>query len=305
MRFEVFATLALVVPGTIAWGGLGHRTVAYLAKKHLTDEAVSLFDQILKNDFGYDYSDAATWADTVKRSMPWSSPFHYINPEKDNPPETCEVTWSSDCPKKGCVVSAIANYTSIVLSTNQSPIQRKNATMFIMHLIGDLHQPLHAIGWKTGGNELEGLCWKRLPPSGRDRCAGDLNLHAVWDARLAHRLRGLPVSLDTALEKQAAAQWADDLFSQQQAAGGAGGAGECAELGTTDCIVGWTKESNALVCSHVLKRGERWILKNDLSEEYFEENWEVVESQIAKAGLRLAAWMNAIAASISKMHSDL
>ena len=196
--------------------------------------------------------------------------------------------------------------TSIVLDDNQSPILRKNATMFIMHLIGDIHQPLHAVGWLTGGNELEPLCWGRSPPP-RKNCSGDLNLHSVWDTRIAHKLRGLPVSLDTAREKQAATEWADDLFSQQSAAGVVGGKGECAELGTTNCIVGWTRESNALVCSHVLRRGEQWILKHDLSEEYFDENWETVDDQIGKAGLRLAAWMNAIAAATtgSLMGEDL
>jgi hypothetical protein len=177
--------------------------------------------------------------------------------------------------------------------------------MFIMHLIGDLHQPLHAINWKKGGNELEPLCWKRSPPAGQDQCDGKLNLHTVWDSRLAHKLRGLPVSLDNPREKQAAAEWADDLFSQQQSAKVVGGARECAELETTDCIVEWTRESNSLVCSHVLKRGEEWILENDLSEEYFEENWEMVEGQIAKAGLRLAAWMNAIARAASRRGGDL
>jgi hypothetical protein len=176
--------------------------------------------------------------------------------------------------------------------------------MFIMHLIGDLHQPLHAVGWKTGGNDLKPLCWKRSPPAGQEGCGGELNLHAVWDARLAHKLRGLPVSLDNAREKVAATKWADDLFSQQRVAGLVG-EGECAELGTTKCIVEWTIESNALVCSHVLKRGEEWILKNDLSEQYFDENWETVEGQIGKAGLRLAAWMNAIAAATSRRGEDL
>ncbi|KAK0730881.1 S1/P1 nuclease [Lasiosphaeris hirsuta] len=305
MHFTAFVTLALAAPVVHTWGDLGHRTVGYLAEKHLTVGALTLFGRLLANENNHDYSDAATWADTVKRSMPWSRGFHYINPEKDDPPTTCHVSWPSDCPKSGCVVSAIANYTSIVLDTRQPLIQRKNATMFIMHLIGDLHQPLHAVGWKTGGNEVKPLCWKRTPPAGQVRCGGDLNLHEVWDTRLAHTLRGLPISLDNGREKRAAAEWADDLFSRQRAAGLVGGKSECDELGTTKCIVGWTAESNALVCSHVLKRGEQWILRNDLSEEYFDENWETVDHQIGLAGLRLAAWMNAIALATSGRGKDL
>jgi len=79
MRFTVFATVALATPGVLAWGDLGHRTVGYLAEKHLTDDALSLFNRLLANDRGFDYSDAATWADTIKHSMPWSSQFHFIS----------------------------------------------------------------------------------------------------------------------------------------------------------------------------------------------------------------------------------
>jgi hypothetical protein len=54
----------------------------------------------------------------------------------------------------------------------------------------------------------------------------------------------------------------------------------------------------------VLKRGEAWIKSHDLSEEYFDENWEVVDDRIGKAGLRLAAWLNAIASGVSPGSRD-
>jgi len=297
MRLDTLLPFALVVTTAHAWGDVGHRTVAYLAEKHLSSEAALLFGALLENEQNYDYSDAACWADSVKTTMPWSRPFHYINPKNDTPPKTCLVDYPSDCPKEGCVVSAILNYTSIVLNATNTLTARKNATMFLMHLIGDLHQPLHATGFKTGGNGVEPICWNREPD--RNRCPGDLNLHAVWDARIPHKLRGLPQSLDNAGEKKAAASWAADLFSRQRAIQ-ARPERECADIGSYKCIVTWAEESNALVCSHVLRRGETWILKNDLSKAYFDENWEVVDGMIGKAGLRLAAWMNAIAVATSK-----
>jgi len=58
-------------------------------------------------------------------------------------------------------------------------------------------------------------------------------------------------------------------------------------------------------CSHVSKCWERWILENDFSEAYFDENWEMVEDQIGQAGLRLAAWMNAIAAVTLRRGEDI
>lgn len=168
--------------------------------------------------------------------------------------------------------------------------------MFLLHLIGDLHQPLHATGYKKGGNELEPLCWKKKPPASGCN-TGDLNLHSIYDSRILHTLRGLPNSLDNEEEKAAAAEFADDLFKSQNQAG-IGPEDECSDIGGDACVLEWTVESNALVCSHVLARGERWIETHDLSKEYYEENKGMVENQIGKAGLRLAAWLNAIAEGI-------
>lgn len=169
--------------------------------------------------------------------------------------------------------------------------------MFLLHLIGDLHQPLHATGFETGGNDIFPVCWNRPGP-----CTQDLNLHSVWDSRILHKLRGLPLSLDNPEEKVAAKAWAQDLYGRFENTGvGIKRDSECADLraGGVDCILEWTGESNALVCSHVLARGVDWILEADLAREYFQENKGIAESQIGKAGLRLAAWLNAIAEEIS------
>jgi hypothetical protein len=61
-----------------AWGDLGHRTVALVARKYLTTEASQVLDDILANDQGYDFSDAATWADTIKRGRPETKEWHYV-----------------------------------------------------------------------------------------------------------------------------------------------------------------------------------------------------------------------------------
>ncbi len=68
-----------------AWGDLGHRTVALVAQRYLTSEASQLFEEILANDQGFDFSDAATWADTVKRPRPYTKTWHYIGEFKPKP----------------------------------------------------------------------------------------------------------------------------------------------------------------------------------------------------------------------------
>ncbi|GKT64206.1 S1/P1 Nuclease [Colletotrichum tofieldiae] len=291
MRLSI-ALLAAAIQPALSWGNVGHRTVGYLAEKYLTDEAAAVFGELLANDRNYDFSDAATWADTLRGHMGWASKYHYINPP-DDPPRLCGMKYPQDCPSSGCVISAIQNYTSQILDTSLPHINRKNATMFVIHFLGDIHQPLHATGILRGGNDIRPVCWRRQPHNGV--CTGPMSLHSVWDTQIPHRIRGLPPHLSPSDEKVAAAAWAADLHLRQERAGVNATTGQCVDLETGTCALGWASESNAFVCSHVLKPGLAFLKGNDLSEGYFEENWEVVEEVIGRAGVRLGAWLNAIA----------
>lgn len=120
MAFFARLTLSLLVLSAkaLAWGEHGHRTVAYLAQLYFTDEAEDLFNELVKPTAAFDISDGSVWADShsVQAKMPFSKPWHYID-AKDNPPETCEINYNSDCdPDKRCVVSAIANLVRLSVS---------------------------------------------------------------------------------------------------------------------------------------------------------------------------------------------
>ncbi|OLN85446.1 Nuclease S1-like protein 3 [Colletotrichum chlorophyti] len=306
--------IAVAIRPVLSWGNVGHRTVGYLAEKYLSDEAVAIFGELLANDRNYDFSDAATWADTLRGHMGWASKYHYIseNPRsftpsrpctshspdpRDDPPRLCGMEYPRDCPSSGCVISAIQNYTSQILDTSLPFINRKNATMFVIHFLGDIHQPLHATGLLRGGNDIRPVCWRRQP-NRQGVCTGPMSLHSVWDTQIPHRIRGLPPHLSIPQEKVAAAQWAADLYTRHGHAG-VNTTGQCIDLETGTCALGWAGESNALVCSHVMKPGLAWLKAHDLSEGYFDETWEVVDEVIGKAGVRLGAWLNAIAARLS------
>jgi hypothetical protein len=62
----------------IGWGDVGHRAVAYLTEKYLTDQGSDLVNKLLANDKDYDISDAATFADVIKQKRPFTKPWHYI-----------------------------------------------------------------------------------------------------------------------------------------------------------------------------------------------------------------------------------
>jgi len=107
-----FLFLSTLVHLGSCWGTLGHRTVAYIAQKNLSPGAASFVDDLLG---GEDISDAALWADKIKRQQPKTAPWHYID-AMDDPPRKCSVNYKRDCiPKDGCVVSAIVNMVSLWL----------------------------------------------------------------------------------------------------------------------------------------------------------------------------------------------
>ena len=113
--FQKVPLLVLLLASQVmAWGELGHRTVAYLAAMYFTPEAESLFNTLVNPTETFDISDGAVWADGfgVQHRMPWSKAWHFID-AKDNPPEVCKVNFNADCdPDKKCVVAAIANLVS-------------------------------------------------------------------------------------------------------------------------------------------------------------------------------------------------
>jgi hypothetical protein len=62
----------------LAWGDVGHRTVAYVAENYLTEDGSKFLDNLLPFSNNFDISDAATWADEQKRRYPKTKPWHYV-----------------------------------------------------------------------------------------------------------------------------------------------------------------------------------------------------------------------------------
>ncbi|KAF2472859.1 phospholipase C/P1 nuclease [Lindgomyces ingoldianus] len=284
--------ILLSTPTVHSWGELGHRTVGYLAEKYLTTDATAMVTELLVNDKGYDISDAALWADSVKRRTGYTHTrvWHYIDAE-DDPPTQCGIKYNRDCkPKKGCIVSAIVNMTSRISSPKLDSTQHKEALMFLIHFLGDIHQPLHTEALDRGGNDIH-ACFD-------SHCSKKENLHSIWDTQILHKSRGLPASeSDDKVLKDAAQTWATELFEASSLrVWNWDTVAECKDLKKAeDCALKWAGESNKLVCGYVLERGVEWIEQNDLGGEYFEGAVPVVDEMVSKAGLRLGTWLNEIA----------
>jgi hypothetical protein len=156
--------------------------------------------------------------------------------------------------------------------------------MYLIHFLGDLHQPLHVEAIGKGGTEIP-VCFN-------NHCSGQ-NLHAVWDTAIPHQINGIKHNLKHNAEKEASSQWADRLYQRNRLRPLAE---ECSDIqNPLKCILKWAAETNLLICNFVLQKGVSWVEEHDLGDEYYKNAAPIVEEQIFGAAMRLAVWINAIA----------
>ena len=188
MRLTALPILVLsAVPG-FAWGLEGHALIARIAEAQLTPEARARVLEILGP--GKTMESVASWADEVRRSRPESGPWHYV----DIPLNAPHLDLARDCAKEGCVVVEIAELRRLVHDPATPPDKRREALMFLIHFIGDMHQPLHCVdNHDRGGNTVQVQFFGRRS-----------NLHSVWDSGLLTRL-GTEEQLYPALARESAA----------------------------------------------------------------------------------------------------
>ncbi len=204
----VLALLLLAGPAG-AWSALGHRLVGELAQRHLDPRAQAAVAALLAGEPEPTLAGVATWADDLRNDDPprfkATSKWHYINAEGGG----CGFDLARDCPDGNCVVAAIERQRAILADRGQPREARRDALKFIVHLVGDVHQPMHAGDRPdAGGNRYQVSLRTELEPEAyaRNKYADGVmgtNLHSVWDyyvlgeaglglAAYADRLDALP-----------------------------------------------------------------------------------------------------------------
>ena len=161
------ALLAISSPA-LAWGKTGHRVVAAIADTQLSGLARANVEEIL--GAGESLDEAANWPDEM-RSAPgdfWqktATPWHYV---------TLNGIIYDHAPPEGDALEALGRFSKTLRDPAASRADKQLALRFIVHLVGDLHQPLH-VGkcCDRGGNEVK-VTWFGKPT----------NLHAVWDSQM-------------------------------------------------------------------------------------------------------------------------
>jgi nuclease S1 len=255
----VCSVLGLARPA-LAWGRTAHRASARLAESRLSPQARAIIRDLLES--GESLADASTWADENSREIPGSAGWHFVNV-----PVSAEHYDPRDCRRSGCVVSKIAEFRGVLMDRNAPRSRRRTALRFYIHLVQDLHQPMHVADRNDrGGNNLQ-LRYGRYD---------NTNLHQVWDSgllyqgfrnetELFHRLQDLAHQPDAGdWLKGSTEDWADESL----------------EIGRRAYLI---PESN-----RPLRIGD------SLGRDYERANLPVVTERVARSGVRLAALLNEI-----------
>ena len=170
---RIFSTLVLALAASTAraWGTQGHQVIASLAQVQLTAKAKAEIDKLLALEPGETLASISTWAD--EHRSPTTAAWHYIN----FPKNSCTYDAARDCPDGNCVVAAIDRQLA-VLTSNAPDEKRLTALKYVVHLVADIHQPLHAgYAEDRGGNQYQLQAFMR-----------GSNLHALWDVGLIKNL---------------------------------------------------------------------------------------------------------------------
>lgn len=252
------AAVTLATPSAaFAWGQTGHRVIGEIAQENISGKTRAEIELILGEE---DLAEASTWADE-ERSNPdnfWqreAGPYHYVTVPKGQ--TYAEV----GAPEEGDALSALARFTQTVRDANASREDKALALKFIVHIVGDVHQPLHAgNGDDRGGNDV------------KVRWFGDeTNLHAVWDSRLID---------SRSLSYSEYARWLER------------------EIKPSDAIAWWTADPQVWIAESTQIRDTIYPTgdqsNQSLGYAYQYEHLGTAEMRLKQGGIRLAAYLDQV-----------
>ncbi len=241
------ALFALPAPA-LAWGKTGHRAVGSIADTHLSGIARAQIHEIMGVET---LGEASTWPDEM-RSNPdpfWqktANPWHYV---------TVGGIEYDRAPPEGDALEALKFFSKLIRDPRTSIDQRQLALRFIVHIVGDLHQPLH-VGrpGDRGGNDVKVKWFGR-----------DTNLHAVWDSALVDEMDLSFTELTARLQRHT----------------------KSAEI-----VSWWEPNPRVWISESAQVRETIYPAKPELSYDYIYRHTPMVELRLKQAGVRLAAYLN-------------
>jgi S1/P1 Nuclease len=250
-----------------AWGREGHRLTALVADQYLKPETKAQIAELLGKE---SLEDIASWADDYRAEHPETAKWHYVDipkGQKFDRIRDCPLP-SNDAksPWRDCVTDRILYFEGRLGDTALSPAERTIALKFLVHFIGDVHQPFHAYGDDRGGNGV------RVTFLGSTTCGTfPCNLHAVWDESIIE---------DQGLSEK---KYTDRLMQE-------------IKDNNWERLSGGEPTTWANISHHY---AEEAVAPNGalITRAYVTEEARIVDAQLALGGLRLARVLNRILGS--------
>ena len=265
MVIAAVLVLTLFIPSTlVGWGREGHEIVASLAQVRLTENTKTGIRSLIGDA---SLASIASWADEVRPDRDETYNWHFVDIPKDasgfSDERDCFLPASrhkgSATDHHNCVVDRIELIKNILSDSNTPRDDRIEALKFVVHFVGDVHQPFHAIGEAAGGNGIV-VTQFGSTECGRHPC----NLHGAWDSGLIEH---------TAMGRDEYVAHLEKLISDEH-------------LTATGSPEEWANESHEYAKSALLPD------RAQIDENYYETEIKVVDRRLALAGLRLAALLN-------------
>lgn len=243
----------LTALAALGWGQKGHDVTACIAERHLTPQAAAMVDSLLD---GRSMVYWANWLDNASHTPQYnySRTWHYKNIDANQTYASAPVHQAGD------VVTALRRNIDILRNPKATKDQKTLALKMIVHLMGDMHQPMH-LGHATdlGGNKVNIKFFST-----------STNLHSLWDSRLP----------------EAAHKWSYTEWQQQI---DRAGADERAGI-VAGNIDDWAQQTYT-VAGQVYEATPKGTV---VSYDYIAYWTPTVEQQFLRGGLRLAYLLNAI-----------
>ncbi len=211
-------------PSAHAWGCKGHQTVALVAEKHLSPAAKAMVQDLLTKfpiptpsklgcaeGMGA-MADASAWPDVVRRERN-NGPWHYVDIPRGAADHAAGVVSAICTPAEGCVVRAIQEQFAVLKNKNADLQLRVEALRYLIHFVGDIHQPLHAItNSDRGGNCVPLQYFNHKPHKQGEGYSPEL--HGIWDREIVEReMSGRePAEFATDLDNSFSAQF--DIWTE-------------------------------------------------------------------------------------------
>jgi hypothetical protein len=258
-----------------AWGVQGHRIIGLVAESHLTPAARATVARLLDKA---SLADVSFWADDYRASVGQTALWHFV----DIPPDASAYDRDRDCPKqpeiiggirttdwRDCVVDRILYNQQRLADAKLDRADRAIALKFLVHFVGDVHQPFHAIG-PDGGNSVPIVAFGSPMCPRADGTTYPCNLHVMWDTTMIARRQLTDRQYVDVLARLIRTFHTDTLP-----------AGTPAD---------WATESYLLAKTAIALLGPGPV--RVLDEAYYVGRIPTIDARLALAGLRLATMIN-------------